>query len=498
MTLRAGALAIIITALLSGTTVVLGLDGADPASPIRHLYFVPVVIAALEFGLRGAALGGSGAILLFAPIVLPDVERHGLTFATAEAFLTMALLVIVGGIVGALKTRTQRQAQRLGVLVAIHELLAHDLPIELLLRRLRALLIARLPIYDAALVLRDGCRGPDAVETGSVADGVSRTGVPIFLPDTGEDILPRRVAAVPLVAAGTPIGALVIEADELSTADRADLITLGAYVGLALENARLAARQRRAAEELDAKVTEATRHLTELDRVRSMFVAVASHELRTPLTALLGFGELLATRSFPAGEVKRLAGIVHRETERLVRLVDDLLDLSRLERGAAPALRRARLHPARALGGIAELFRGAAPRLIIECDPKVEEIDADPDAVDRILKNLVTNALKYSPAATRVRVAARPAGPAVRFVVEDRGPGIPPEALPRVFEPFYRAPGAGEAARGTGLGLAVVKALVEAHGGDIEVTSEPGCGTTVSFTLPTHVDVRGAAAMLSA
>jgi signal transduction histidine kinase len=500
MTVRTGTLAIIVAALLSGTTVALAFDGADPASPIRHLYFVPVVIAALVFGLRGAMLAGGGAILLFAPIVLPDVERHGLTFGTAEAFLTIALLVLVGGIVGALRTRTRRQAQRLGMLVAIHEQLAHDLPIELLLRRLRALLLARLPIHDAALVLRDeACAGPDVAAPGSVADGVSRTGVPVFLPDTGEGALPRRVAAVPLVAAGTPIGALVVEADALSGADRADLITLGAYVGLALENARLAARQRRAADELDAKVAEATRHLTELDRVRSMFVAVASHELRTPLTALLGFGELLAMRNFPPDEVKRLAGIIHRETERLVRLVDDLLDLSRLERGAAPALRRARLHPARALGGVAELFRGSAPRLVVECEPTVGEIDADPDAVDRILKNLVTNALKYSPPATRVRVAARQAGPAaVRFIVEDRGPGIPPDALPRVFEPFYRAPGAGETARGTGLGLAVVKALVEAHGGGIEVTSETGCGTRVSFTLPTTADASGVDAVLSA
>jgi signal transduction histidine kinase len=499
VTLRTATLAILVAALLSATTAGLALEGGDPASPIRHLYFAPVVVAALVFGLRGAALAGGAAILLFAPIVLPDVERHGLTFATAEGFLTMILLVTTGGIVGSLRSRTRRQAQRLGVLVAVHEHLAQDLPIELLLRRLRALLIARLPIRDAALVLRDATGlGADGVMRGSVADTVSRTGIPTFLCDTGEEPLPRRVAVVPLVAGGAPIGALVVEADDLSTADRADLITLGAYVGLALENARLAARQRRAAEELDAKVTEATRHLTELDRVRSMFVAVASHELRTPLTALLGFGELLATRRFPESEVKRLASIVHRETERLVRLVDDLLDLSRLERGAAPALRPARVHPARALASIAELFRSASARVVIECDPTIEAIEADPDAVDRILKNLVTNALKYSPVATPVRVSAHPDGPAaVRFTVKDRGPGIPPEALPRVFEPFYRAPGAGETARGTGLGLAVVKALVEAHGGDIEVTSEPGAGTCVSFTLPTRLDTSRVDAVLA-
>jgi signal transduction histidine kinase len=225
-----------------------------------------------------------------------------------------------------------------------------------------------------------------------------------------------------------------------------------------------------------------------MDRAKSTFVAIASHELRTPLTALLGFGELLATRQFSVAEVHRLAAIVHRETQRLVRLVDDLLDLSRLERGGAPTLRRTTLCPARALTGVAELFRHAGPRLVVECAPMVPEIDADPDAVDRILKNLVTNALKYSPPTVPVYVAAESDETGfVRFTVADGGPGIPPAALPHVFEPYYRAPGAAGTAPGTGLGLAVVKALVEAHGGDIEVASEVGRGTRISFRLPRTV-----------
>jgi len=479
---------IIIAALLSAVTAGMALDGADPASPLRHLFFVPVVVAALAFGLRGAAVAGAGAVLLYAPIVLPDVERHGLTFATAEALLTTVLLLVVGAIVGAQRTQTRRQSERLSVLLAVHDVLTRDDPIEMLLRRLRALLIARLPIRDAALVLEPGdFATPDGegAHPGSLAAEVARGGGPVFLADTGEQSQPRRVAVVPLTAASGRSGALVVEADELSAADRADLVTLGAYVGLALENARLAARQRRAAEELDARVAEATHHLTELDRARSTFVAIASHELRTPLTALLGFGELLATRRFSDAEVKRLAGIIHRETARLVRLVDDLLDLSRLERGTAPTLRRAVVSPARALSGVADLFRSVGPRLVIETSDGLADVDADPDAIDRILKNLITNALKYSPPTARVRVQAVPAAPAhVRFTVEDRGPGIPASALPHVFEPYYRAPDAVGAARGTGLGLAVVKALVEAHGGEISVTSEVGWGTRVSFTVP--------------
>lgn len=485
---RASVLPVVIAALLALITAGIALDDADPASPLRHVFAVPLVLGALAFGVPGALLTGTGVVLLFAPVVLPDIEHHGLTAEVAEALLTMVLVLGLGVLVGALRTRASRQSQRLALLVAVHQLVARDDDIEILLRRIRALLLARLPIQEIALVLVDGTCASATGETAqprSLAMTVARTGRPVFLGDTGERPQPRRVAAVPLTGARETAGALIIEADEVSAPDRAALVALGAYIGLALEHARLAARQRRAADELDAKVAEATRHLEEMDRAKSTFVAIASHELRTPLTALLGFSQLLATRPFPTAEVQRLAGIVLRETERLVRLVDDLLDLSRLERGSAPTLRRTALCPARALSAVAELFRHVGRRLVIECAAAIPAVDADPDAVDRILKNLISNALKYSPASARVHVAAdRDEHGGVRFTVHDAGPGIPPAALAHVFEPYYRAPGAEGAAPGSGLGLAVVKALVEAHGGGIEIASEVGAGTRISFTLP--------------
>ena len=104
---------------LAAVTVGISLDDGDPASPIRHVYFLPVVLAALAFGLVGAVLAGSGALLLFAPVVLPDVERHGLTIDTVEGLVTIVLLLVVGGIVGALRTQSRRQAQRLVLLVSV-------------------------------------------------------------------------------------------------------------------------------------------------------------------------------------------------------------------------------------------------------------------------------------------------------------------------------------------------------------------------------------------
>ena len=480
--------AIAIVSTLAAAAGAIALVGATPATLVRHLFFVPIALAALVYGLRGGLTAATGAVLLFAPIVLPDVERRGVTAGAQEAIVTMVLWLVAGGVVGALRTHARRQAQRLALLVSVQRTLARDDDLEVLLRRLRALLIGRLRLADVALVLREGeCASAQAAapHPDSPALRVAQTGEATFIADTGERSRPARAGIVPLVGAGGSIGALAVEADELSAADRADLLTLGAYIGLGLENARLAARLRRSAEELDAKVAAATRHLEEMDRAKSTFVAIASHELRTPLTALLGFTELLSTRVFAPGEVRRLGTIVHRETQRLARLVDDLLDLSRLERGAPPTLRRRVLSPARALVSVGELFGDAGSRLHVACGADVPDVDADPDAVDRILKNLVSNALKYSPPSAAVRLSADTDGTAqVRFVVEDRGPGIAPAALPHVFEPYYRAPGAAGAAPGTGLGLAVVKALVEAHGGSISASSEPGRGTRIAFTLP--------------
>ena len=206
---RVSALPVVVAALLALVTAGIGLDDADPASPLRHLFAVPIVLGALAFGLRGAVLTGAGVVLLFAPIVLPDVERHGLTAEVAEALVTMILLLLLGGIVGALRTQTLRQSQRLSLLLAVHALLARDDAIEILLRRLRALLLVRLPIRDVALVLEDGscasATGEGAL-VGSVASAVMRTGRAFFVTDSGESLRPTRVAIVPLIGSGGCVG----------------------------------------------------------------------------------------------------------------------------------------------------------------------------------------------------------------------------------------------------------------------------------------------------
>ncbi|MGH7305558.1 MAG: sensor histidine kinase, partial [Candidatus Rokuibacteriota bacterium] len=229
---------------------------------------------------------------------------------------------------------------------------------------------------------------------------------------------------------------------------------------------------------------------------KSAFVAIASHELRTPLTALQGFSEILAVRRLPPDEVRRLAEVMRREARRLGRIVSDLLDLSRIERGLEPALCRVPLEIEPTIEATVDLFRqGTATHLITtECGPWLPVVAADPDALERVLTNLISNAIKYSPTGSAVRVGARAVAGGVAIEVADAGRGIPADALSRVFEPYYRVPDAARAVHGTGIGLAVVKALVEAHGGTVRVDSAPAIGTRVTVVLPASADVECAPA----
>ena len=151
-----------------------------------------------------------------------------------------------------------------------------------------------------------------------------------------------------------------------------------------------------------------------------------------------------------------------------------------------------------ALAAAVELFRrgGVRHSLVLACDEGLR-VRADPDALDRIVKNLMANALKYSPPGSRVTLTADRSGGAVAITIADEGPGIAPEALGRIFEPYFRAADATRAAPGMGLGLAVVKALVEAQGGSIVVVSAPGRGTRVTFSLPARLDDAPASASLT-
>jgi len=227
--------------------------------------------------------------------------------------------------------------------------------------------------------------------------------------------------------------------------------------------------------------------LKHLETVRRDFVANVSHELKTPLTVIRGYAETLAGDDVPADVRRDFLAKVLANARRMQQLVDDLLDLSRIESGSwAP-------HPERMplASLIDDVWSALAPRaaegslrLVTRLDPE-ETVAADPQAARQILGNVLDNAVRYTPAGGTVTVTAGRGAGGVWVEIADTGVGIPGEHLPRIFERFYRVdPARSRELGGTGLGLAIVKHLVEAHGGRVEARSALGAGTTIRIVLP--------------
>jgi two-component system, OmpR family, phosphate regulon sensor histidine kinase PhoR len=226
--------------------------------------------------------------------------------------------------------------------------------------------------------------------------------------------------------------------------------------------------------------------LRRLEAVRRDFVANVSHELKTPLTSIAGYAETLATEAGSGTQVERFARTLLSNAQRMQRLVDDLLDLSRIESGRwqpAPEAVDTAAAARDAWASLADRARERGVQFAVE--PGATTLHADPDAVRQILTNLLDNALRHTPAGGRITVRTAPAPGGARLAVQDTGAGIAPEHLPRIFERFYRAdPGRSRDQGGTGLGLAIVRHLVEAHGGRVEAESAVGRGTTITMFFP--------------
>jgi two-component system phosphate regulon sensor histidine kinase PhoR len=227
--------------------------------------------------------------------------------------------------------------------------------------------------------------------------------------------------------------------------------------------------------------------LRQLERVRRDFVANVSHELKTPLTVIGGVAETLLDDGLTLEERRRFADMIAGNTRRMQRLVDDLLDLSRIESGGwRPAPSAVDLP-----GVVADVFAAVRARVeprgvALVCDVPADASApyADPTALRQVISNLVDNAVRHTPSGS-VSVTARREGSGVAIRVRDTGDGIAAEHLARIFERFYRVDAARSRAEGgTGLGLAIVRHLVEAHGGTVAAESTMAAGTTISIFFP--------------
>jgi len=329
--------------------------------------------------------------------------------------------------------------------------------------------------------------------TGSIAGAVFETGEPLIIADAREDprhysevgqrigFETRSLLAVPMEISERRIGVLEAvnkRSDERFTEEDVETLTvLAAQAAVAVENARLV-----------GALQEAYAQLGELDRLKSDFIAIASHELRTPLSLILGYASLLHGQL--GDQARAELDMVLRAALRLKQLIETMLNLRYLETGEAELscscfdLRRSVEEACETYRSLAEA-KGLTLTADLPAEPLV--VCADPDKLPVILDNLLSNAVKFTPPGGQVWVTACTRGDQVELVVADNGPGIPQKDLQRIFDRFVQVENHMTRRHGgMGLGLSIVKGLVEQHGGRVWAESTLGQGSRFVCLLPTR------------
>jgi signal transduction histidine kinase/DNA-binding response OmpR family regulator len=284
----------------------------------------------------------------------------------------------------------------------------------------------------------------------------------------------QAVLATPLVDESQVIGVLVAIDKEggFTGEDESFMALFASQSAIAIRNSQLFERTR------------------SLDRLKSEFVAVVSHEIRTPLTSVKGAVELLADEHYFTNSEQqvKLLTIAHANAERLLVLINDILDFSRLESSSLPmSLELQRLEPI--MTQVTQNMRTQLEERRIQLEtvlsPGLPDVMIDGHRIAQVLTNLMSNAIKFSPAGGRIEITAEPWGGCVRVGVRDQGEGIAPQDLPKLFRKFSQIDSsATRKAGGTGLGLVICKGIIEQHNGQMSVESTLGEGSTFYFTLP--------------
>jgi two-component system sensor histidine kinase KdpD len=450
---RAGAIAAL-AAVAVCTLIVYPLKHVAPVVSLGVVYLPAVLVVSITWG---AWLGIATAVISAAAFNFFQLPPTGdFTVKDSSNWVALATFVVVAGLSSSLAEVTRARTRD-----------AEE-------RRREADLAA-----EMARVLLRGNSLNEALATAAarLAATLSLTSAAIELESVDGD---ERSVAFPLREGTRRLGTLLVGAD----ASEESLRRLQERVVPALEALLSAALER---EELLGGVVE-TASLRRADVVKTALLRAVSHDLRSPLTAISAAGEAVGSPSLSDEERGEMAVVIQEEARRLARLVDNLLDLSRLEAGAA--------EPRREWMSLEEVIGTALQELAPEKDDFALSIDrdlplvrADSAQLERAIVNVLENARRHSeghPVSVRARAVRPLAGEGGRLIVRivDRGPGIPPAQLERVFEPFYRAGTAGTGHRGSGLGLAIARGFTEANGGTLHVESLPEQGATFVFELP--------------
>jgi signal transduction histidine kinase len=486
-----------VTSNAAGDTIyAIGMDasGVLPSpslADVAYLLFYPLMLAALVVLVRrrsrratnaafldaGLAVLGSAAVLavVLGPVLSDATSGATVLDGTIDALYPAFDIVLVAVVVGIGASPVLRMGPRWqSLVVGLLAITGADIAYALL---------------DHEGAYADGTP-LDVVWTAGIAclalwvEGVDRAPA-----DAAEPVRPSaRLLPVPAVAVLAGLGVLLVA----TAVPVPPLALVLAASTVALAALPVMFRQAMLTRTLDGQERVVAR-LEALDRSKSDIIGTVSHEMRTPLTSISGYVELVLDGE--GGDVpddaKDMLRVVDRNARRLQSLVADMLMMTRLDSGEPPA---------REPIDIATLVAGAAASLRPYADARDVElavggaptgtVDGDAGQLERVLTNVVENAVKFTPAGGTVTVdvhpATGPAGrPAVMVVVADTGMGIPADALPHVFDRFFRAANAqSEVVPGTGLGLAIVREIVQAHGGEVTVSSVLGEGTTFRIALP--------------
>ena len=473
---RLGALVALVLVALA-TLVVYPLAHVAPVVSLSVVYLPAVLVVSITWGGWlgvGTALLSAAALNFFH---LPPVGRF--TLHDSSEWVALAAFLAVAGIASSVaeftRARTrdaEERRQEADLAAEMARLLLRGNSLAEALPTAAARLAQTLDLSSAAIEM-EAVEGDERSVAFPLRDGTSRLGTLLVGASTSESSLRRLQERV--VPALEALLSAALERDAL--------------LGGVVETAAL----RRA------------------DTIKTALLRAVSHDLRSPLTAISAAGEAIASPSLSPTERDEMASVIQEEARRLSRLVDNLLDLSRLEAGAA--------EPHRSWSSIEELIRAALAELApgeqeytLSLDRDLPLLKVDPVQLERAFVNVLENARRHSgghPVSVRARavrslagarqagaaagapLAAPTAGDRVIVRIVDRGPGIPPAQLERVFEPFYRAGAPGGEHRGSGLGLAIARGFAEANDGSLHVESLPGQGATFVFEFP--LDAEGSA-----
>jgi two-component system, OmpR family, sensor histidine kinase KdpD len=469
---KIGLRAIAVGLLATAAASLLALPASElgPASDVA-VFMLAVTIAAVTGGLWGGVLSAVLASVVLPIVELPDnALRFDEPRDVVAAVVFLAIAVVVGLVVGsaadeqARAARREREARLLAHLSAT--LLSGDVPDRVLDDFVQLLLE---PLGLATCQVRVTLDGLD-IEAHAVQEGI-RAGGPTEI--------------VPVVVADVPLGTLIVERPSgrrsFTKDERLLLEAATRQAAVALDRARLDARARLA--QLDAETSQ----------LRAAMFSSVTHDLRTPLASIkAGVTSLLdRTVQHDAAQEQELLQTILEETDRLNRLVGNILDLARIRAGALIPRRAPTAVDEVAEAVVARLrpmFRSRDVTMELMLPPELPEIPADPVQLDQVLTNLLENAAVHSPRGGKIRMHVSPTTTAVRIRVSDEGRGIPREEREKVFEAFYRGRESPES-RGSGLGLSIARAIVTAHGGRIWIDETVGGGTAIVIDLPLEESV---------